>query len=143
MMITKKAEYAIWALVELSGVPGQDYLSSAAVAARQGIPANLIAQTVAILRRRGWVRSQRGAAGGIRLEADPAAISLLEVVEAVDGPLGITRCLTGEGTCANSGSCSLQGIWSEAQARMLDVLEGISIADLARARKGVLADRQP
>jgi Rrf2 family protein len=137
MTITRKAEYAISALVGLAQLQaaGSAYASSSELAAGRGIPHNLIAQTVSLLRRNAWVETQRGAHGGVRLAADPRRITLRQVIEAVDGPVGITRCLTGEGACENFEHCRLRGIWQRAQQSMLDVLDGVTVADLADARR--------
>ncbi len=134
MVITRKAEYAIVALVAMARQYGDEYVSSRQLAAQAGVPANLIAQIVAELKRAGWVDAQRGPNGGIRLAHDPRQITLRHVIELIDGPLGLTRCLAGKGSCEGGDSCQLRGIWAEAQSKMLEVLESVSIDDLARAK---------
>jgi Rrf2 family protein len=135
MTITKKAEYAIVALVTMARRRKDGFVSSQEVAAEAGVPPNLIAQTVTELRRAGWVEAQRGPHGGVRLIGDPSGITLRQVVERIDGTLGLTRCLAGKGLCENSDSCQLRGIWAEAQGKMLEVLERVSIEDLAIAKR--------
>ena len=93
MEITKKAEYAISALLELAMNPGQ-YISSKEIAFRQNIPANFLPQIVALLGNRGWVEGMRGPGGGVRLIGDPHRISVLEIVELIEGPIAITKCLS-------------------------------------------------
>lgn len=132
-MISRKAEYAIATLVELAQTgPGQA-VTSASLAKNRGIPQTLIAQLVAALARAGWVVTRRGAGGGVSLAVKPEHLSLRQVIELIDGPVGITRCLVDEGACANRDNCALRGIWAQAQARMLEVLDGVTIAALARA----------
>lgn len=137
MTITRKAEYAISALVALAqaGGGGSSFVSSSLIAEQRGIPSNLIAPTIARLRRVGWVETQRGAAGGVRLAADPVMISVRQVIETIDGPLGITRCLTGDGQCDDSEHCPLRMVWQQAQSSMLAVFDEVSIADLAAAKQ--------
>lgn len=137
MTITKKAEYAIVSLVAMARRRDEGFISSQALASQAGVPPNLIAQTVSGLRRAGWVEAQRGPSGGVRLTHDPREISLRQVVELLDGPVGITRCLAGKGLCDNSDSCQLRGIWAEAQSKMLEVLERVTIEDLAAAKHPV------
>lgn len=136
MTITRKAEYAISTLVGLARhqAAGHHSSTSADLAVDRGIPRNLIAQTVSILRRKGWVQTQRGSQGGVRLAVDPGQITLRQVIEAVDGPVGITRCLAGEGVCQNAEHCHLRGIWQQAQQSMLEVLDSVTVAQLAEAR---------
>jgi len=137
LAITKKAEYAIAALADLATRKPEGFESSRDIAARQGIPPKLIAQILALLSRGGLLEGARGPLGGVRLVREPSSISLREVIELVEGPLGITKCLVQPGECRNQGACPLQGIWAEAQERMLEVLEGKTIQDLADAQSAM------
>ncbi len=132
-MITKKAEYAVIILTELAAHPPGTTITSKEIAARRSIPVNLVVQLLAVLKEAGWTEGTRGPAGGIRLLADPQNINLREVVEAVDGPIGITRCLFSSEPCREQSSCSLRGIWSRAQQEMLKVLEEATIKELVEA----------
>ncbi|MEW5936115.1 MAG: Rrf2 family transcriptional regulator [Bacillota bacterium] len=138
MLVTRKAEYAVSALVDLAlygnggrRVPSRD------IARRQGIPENLVVQLLGPMRRAGWVEASRGRRGGVTLIRDPASITVRDVLEMFEGPLGVTRCLVSEGVCENQPHCPLRGVWARAQARLLEVLEGTTIADLARARRSM------
>ncbi len=130
-MITKKAEYAIIILTELASRPDGTLVTSKEIASNRSIPVNLVVQLLAVLNEAGWTSGSRGPAGGIRLTVDPAVINLKQVIEKVDGPVGITRCLFYDTPCKNKTSCSLRGVWTKAQQSMLSVLEGVSIKDLA------------
>ncbi len=138
MFVTKKAEYAISVLTDLARRGANGYVASREIAHAQKIPVNLIAQLVSALGKAGLVEAARGPSGGIRLLADPARVSLRQVIELVDGPVGITRCMVREGFCENQPRCPLRGVWATAQSRMLEVLDETTIADLVRAA-GVLA----
>ncbi len=132
-MITKKAEYAIIILTELSSHPRETMVTSKAISEKRSIPVNLVVQLLAVTREAGWTTGVRGPAGGIRLNSDPAKISLRQVIEKVDGPIGITRCLFSDTPCQDKTHCSLRSIWFKAQQSMLTVLEDVSIKDLAEA----------
>ncbi len=132
-MISRKAEYAIATLVELAQAAPGKALTSAGLARNRAIPATLIAQIVAAMAKVGWVATRRGAGGGVSLAAEPATLTLRQVIELIDGPVGITRCLIDEKACASRNSCALRGVWAQAQARMLEVLEGVTIAALSQA----------
>jgi Rrf2 family protein len=132
-MITKKAEYAISTLAELANLEPGAQITTREIAQRRNIPANLIVQLVSSLREAGWVTSTRGPGGGITLARNPEEINLRQVIELYDGPIGITRCLLQDSPCHNQVECSLRGVWAEAQSKMLEVLERVTIKELAGA----------
>lgn len=132
-MITKKAEYAVIILTELASHPPGTVVTSREIAEKRSISVNLIVQLLAVLKESGWTSGTRGPAGGIKLIADPAEITIRDVIEKVDGPIGITRCLFSNKPCGDRTQCSLRGIWSEAQQSMLAVLERATIKELAEA----------
>lgn len=134
MEITKKAEYAISALLELAMNPGQ-YISSKEIASRQNIPANFLPQIVALLGNRGWVEGMRGPGGGVRLIGDPHRISVLEIVELIEGPIAITKCLSIGGSCTREDNCPLNPVWRKAQNAMLSVLAQTTLADVLEISK--------
>ncbi len=130
-MITKKAEYAIVILTELASHPPGTSVTSREIAARREIPVNLVVQLLGALKEAGWTEGTRGPAGGIRLITDPSGVSLRAVIEAVDGPIGITRCLFNSKPCRDQKLCPLRGVWSKAQQDMLKILEETTIINLA------------
>ncbi len=132
-MITKKAEYAVIILAELASRPRGAVVTSREIAEKRSIPVNLVVQLLSLLKEAGWTTGTRGPAGGIKLKADPSAITIRQVIEKIDGPITITRCLFSDTPCRQRTGCSLRGIWAEAQQSMLDVLEGATIKDLAEA----------
>ena len=118
--ITTKSPYALAALVELAGA-GEDPVPIGELARRRDIPAQFLEQLFATLRRAGVVKSQRGVKGGYLFDRKPDEVTVLEVVEVLDGPLG-------------SGS---EGIFAEASAAARELLAASSIADVAeRERAG-------
>ncbi len=136
MEVTKKAEYAISALVELA-INSGEYISSKEIAMRQSIPPNFLPQIIATLGAKGWVEGVRGPGGGVKLLCDPQKITVREIVELIEGPIAITRCLTRGGGCSHQESCPLHNIWARAQAAMLDVLGDTTIADVVVAKESM------
>lgn len=124
--------------MELAKHPGE-FISSKVIASRQEIPVNFLPQIIALLGTRGWVTGVRGPGGGVRLEVDPAEITLKDVIELVEGPIAITKCLEGELECPRLGDCPIQPVWMEAQGAFVDVLRRRTIADLLKdtPEKGV------
>lgn len=120
-------------LAELASHPSGTRIPSREIAQRRGIPVNLVIQLLAQLKKAGWAEGTRGPSGGFVLTADPETISLRQVVERVDGPIGITRCLFHDAPCNAKAQCSLRGVWARAQEEMLAVLDEVSIRELASA----------
>jgi Rrf2 family transcriptional regulator, cysteine metabolism repressor len=117
LSITSKSPYAVRALVELHRIGDSEPVPIAELARRGGIPVQFLEQLFATLRRAGLLRSQRGVKGGYSLAKPAAQVTVLEVVELLDGSLG-------------QGST---GIFEEAAAAARAVLAGASIADVAEA----------
>jgi len=139
--ITKKAEYAITILLDLAFQPSDRFTTAREIAERQGIPDTFVPQIVSMLSRVGWLEAIRGPGGGVRLDVDPEELSVLEVIEAIDGPITITRCLLDDNTtCSNRPLCPLHNVWVEAQAAMLKVLDDTTICDLVESKQA-LVDR--
>src|SRR3712207_5668349 len=88
LSITSKSPYAVQALTELGRCGGTDPVPIGELARRRDIPVQFLEQLFAVLRRAGVLRSQRGVKGGYLFARDPASITVLEVVELLDGPLG-------------------------------------------------------
>jgi len=85
------------------------------------------------LSKKGFVKSTRGPGGGFRLTREPDKISLLDVIEAMEGSIHLNECLIRAGYCERDNVCPVHDVWQEAQERLVGVLSGCSLADLARA----------
>ncbi|MEA2272460.1 MAG: Rrf2 family transcriptional regulator, cysteine metabolism repressor [Solirubrobacteraceae bacterium] len=112
--ITTKSPYAIQALAELGRSGGAGPVPIGELARRREIPLQFLEQLFAVLRRAGVLRSQRGVKGGYNFARDPAEVTVLEVVELLDGPLG----------------ASSEGVFAEAAAAARAVLASTTIADV-------------
>lgn len=86
--ITSKSPYAVLALAELARNPGTEPVPIGELARRREVPVQFLEQLFAVLRRGGIVSSQRGVKGGYRFAREPSTITVLEVVDLLDGPLG-------------------------------------------------------
>jgi Rrf2 family protein len=117
LSITSKSPYAVRALVELHRIGDEDPVPIAELAKRGGIPAQFLEQLFATLRRAGLLKSQRGVKGGYTFARPAAQITVLEVVEQLDGPLG----------------ADARGVFAEAAQAARTVLRQQSIADVAEA----------
>ena len=114
LSITTKSPYAIRALAELARCGGAGPVPIGELARRRDVPVQFLEQLFAVLRRGGILRSQRGVKGGYSFERDPGTITVLEIVEMLDGPLGRDA----------------QGIFADAATAARDVFAAATIADI-------------
>ena len=114
LSITSKSPYAVLALAELAQSSGADPVPIAELARRRDVPVQFLEQLFAVLRRAGVINSQRGVKGGYRFARDPSTVSVLEVVELLDGPLGRDA----------------QGVFADAADAARRVLAATTIADV-------------
>ena len=105
------------------------------IAQAQGIPPSFMAKILRSLVRARLLRSSRGVHGGFALARPASKITLLDVVEAIEGPLSLTNCTPDPGGCARSNDCPATSIWLEVQHKMADVLKNTSIEDLITVQK--------
>lgn len=125
------------AAVHLAGSPDRP-VKGDAIAAAQSIPGTFLGSILRSLREAGIVRSQRGADGGYWLARPAAEISVADVIRAVDGPLAWVRGVRPEDLEYAGAASALQEVWIAVRANLREVLESVSLADVAR---GELPDR--
>lgn len=140
MGISTRTEYATRALLDLALAREGEVTKTADVARRQRIPKKYLEQILLAFKRQGILRSKPGLHGGYMLARPARQITLAEVVRAVDGPLAPVRCVSLTAytpcTCPNESVCPLRTIWQQARDAMADVLERVTLADVAdRARQ--------
>lgn len=97
----------------------------------QHIPHAFLNKVVSTLSAVGILRTHRGATGGAALARDAAAISMLDVIEAIEGPTTLNFCLTCAYACQLSPDCVVRGVWAQAQSQLRDLLDGTDFAQLA------------
>lgn len=137
MQITRQADYAVRAVLYLAGLNGGGRAPTSQIAREERIPPSFLAKIVSQLSVAGMVQTSRGARGGVALARDPKDISLLEVVEAIDGPITLNECVADPSVCAFGDDCPVHGVWRGAQEKLVAELSAISFADLLRGRKPV------
>jgi Rrf2 family protein len=128
MQITRQADYAIRAVLYLSGLNPSQRAATSHIAEDQGIPPSFLAKIISQLSIAGLIHTSRGAKGGVTLAKAPDSISLLDVVEAIDGPVALNECTINPGGCTRSEICPMHSIWCEAQAELVNRLDSTSFA---------------
>jgi FeS assembly SUF system regulator len=131
LRLTNLADYSVVVMTAAARSPDCS-LSAAVVAVRTGIPAPTVAKVMGLLKRAGLLASSRGVAGGFRLARATAAISVADIVEAVDGPIALTTCQHGPvSSCALEGGCAVRPHWGPINSAVRAALDAVSLADLA------------
>ena len=129
MQITRQADYAVRAILYLARL-GDQRAATSAVAKDQNIPPSFLAKIISQLSIAGLVHTSRGARGGVTLARNPKEISLLEVVEAIDGPILLNECVEDEASCSFDKNCPLRPIWCDAQQDLVARLKRTDFAGL-------------
>jgi Rrf2 family protein len=130
--LTKRADYAIRAVVALAAAAPDRRLSVRQMAADHAIPVRFLPQVMADLVGAGLVEGLTGRVGGYRLTRPAAAISVLEVIEAVEGDSRRRTCVLRGGACRVGGACDVHHVFAAAQDGLIRQLGGASIASLRR-----------
>ena len=133
MELTRKGEYAIRGIIYLAQQPPGRVSLISEIAAAAEVPQTFLAKIFQSFAKLGLVTSARGTGGGFVLARPASAITLREVVEAVEGPILPNRCLLGS-ACDRGGPCRVHGIWKQVQTEVVHILDGVTIETLARSR---------
>jgi Rrf2 family protein len=130
MQITRQADYAVRAVLYLSGLDNGRRAPTSEIALKQHIPPSFLAKIVSQLSIAGIVQTSRGARGGVSLARAADEISLLEVVEAIDGPIMLNECVFDANACVFGNNCPVQDVWCNAQENLVKTLSGTTFATL-------------
>lgn len=127
MQLTRAGEYAIRAVVYLAAQPEGKISLISDIAEVQEVPRSFLAKIIQTLTKVGLVRSHRGVKGGVALAKRPQDITLLEVIEKVEGPIFLNICLIGKGECHRDVTCPVHLVWHEAQLGLKGVLSNYTM----------------
>ena len=133
MRVSAKTDYAVRALLELA-VGGEGPVKAERLAQAQEIPLKFLENILTDLRHAGIVRAQRGAEGGYWLARDPAAVTLGEVIRAVDGPLASVRGEAPEDVDYEGAARNLRVVWVALRASMRSVVDEVTLEDVVNDR---------
>lgn len=130
LKLTKKADYALMAMKHLAEHAGQNSRSAKDVADAFGIPPEALAKILQRLAKAGLLHSQHGINGGYTLARPANTISAFEVIQAIDGPLFITSCVTVRGECGQSDRCNIREPLRKVNESIETVLKRIKISHM-------------
>lgn len=131
MQLTRAADYAVRVMIHLAAHPAPGRHSLPALALATDAPVSFLSKVLQALARAGFISSRRGQSGGFTIAARGLHASMLQVIEAIDGPICLNVCLISGRACHRSARCPAHPVWVQAQYAMLTVLAAASIAQLA------------
>jgi Rrf2 family protein len=135
MQITRQADYAVRAVLYLARMQPNQRAATSQVAKEQHIPPSFLAKIISQLSIAGLLHTSRGARGGVTLAREPQAITLLEVIEAIDGPILLNECVGENSICTFDDDCPLKPVWCDAQEELVARLKGTNFQQLLEKEK--------
>lgn len=132
MQITRQADYAVRAMTYLAQLGPDVRAATGRIAQEKSIPPSFLAKIVSQLSVAGLLQTSRGARGGVSLAKPASDISLLDVVEAIDGPILLNDCVSDISNCNYTEDCPLKDVWCDAQRMLVDHLSKANFAELSK-----------
>ena len=135
LRLSKKVDYGLIAMIHLASRKTGASASAKEIADAHRLPAALLAKVLQQLARSGFLAAAQGTNGGYRLARDPESISVLVVIEAIDGPVFLTSCSTSPGDCERTPGCTARRPLGKIQQDIQQLLAETSIMQMT-AREG-------
>lgn len=137
MILTRRADYGLRAMLDIASLPTGSRAVIPDIAERQDIPQVFLAKIVPRLAKAGLLRTYRGVSGGVTLGQPASQISMRQIIEAIEGPLALNRCSVEPDGCARHEICPMVDIWCDAQADLNRRLDGTLLSDLVARMQGI------
>lgn len=136
LRFSKKADYALIALKDLSASSAQSSSTARAIAGRYDIPVELMAKVLQRLSKMGVIASHKGIRGGYYLDRDATEISVADVIQAIDGPVLVTACSDEDESCDQYSKCNVRDPLWRLKKRILEVLSSFTVDELIADEPG-------
>lgn len=130
MRLSNLADYAVITMSAAANHCGGSRISAAELAAETGLPTPTVQKLVSKLTGAGLLRSVRGANGGLQLARPAAAITVADIVEAVEGPIALTACIDTTGECDHEARCTMKPHWPVINSALRSALADITLTQL-------------
>jgi len=132
MQLTMTGEYALRAMLYICSKPKGSIFQISEISTTNDIPESFLRKIIPQLNKSGMLQTQRGIGGGISLLKAAEEFTPLEIIESVEGEIGLNKCLISDDFCSNETWCSVHVLWSEAQKKLKEILAGKTMAQLAK-----------
>jgi Rrf2 family protein len=139
MQITHQADYAVRTILYLSRLEPNQRVATSEIAEQNHIPPSFLTKIISQLSIAGLIHTSRGARGGVWLARHPKDISLLDVLESIDGTLALNHCVSDPDDCTFTGECLIHRFWKEACSDLLIRLKGSTFDQFAREQTKLVA----
>jgi len=136
-IVRRNTDYALRAMVNLASHYGNEPISTRTVAAEEDISYQLACKLMQKLQKTRLVKSCMGPKGGFVLAREPSRISLLEVIEAIQGPVSVNRCLLGSDVCPKQADCQIRKKLERLQEYIENFLKDATLSKLLKSRNRV------
>ena len=133
MKISTKGRYGLRILIDLATHDNSIPRLIRDIAQAQQISEKYISRLVIDLRRAGLIRSIRGVNGGFHLAKKPEEITLLEVIETMEGPVSVVECVNARHKCGRNSSCGARTIWQQLNENIRNMMQNITLAEILQA----------
>ena len=130
MKLSTRSRYGIHAMYDLARCAAGEPQSIKAIAERQSIPEAYLEQLISPLRKSGLVKSVRGAQGGYLLARPPEAITVGEVMRALEGDLNLVDCLAEEDACERACACATRIVWRRVNDGLKQIVDSITLREI-------------
>ena len=117
MQITRATDYAVRVMIHLAGLPPGSSVRQSELSKTTDVSGHFLSKVLQQLVRSRLIRSQRGSGGGYALAVPPSSVSLLDVVEAIEGPVRLNQCIEEGPSCERKVWCPAHQVWAEARLR--------------------------
>lgn len=134
MELSRQADYAVRAMVDVASFPTGTRVLTSAIAQRQQIPESFLPRIVSALNKAQLLQTFRGNDGGVTLAKPATEISMLDVVRAIEGPICLNRCTYQPSRCERITFCRVHPVWRKAQDYLNRLLGETTLADLLKSQ---------
>ncbi len=139
MQLSRRADYGIRLLLELAMLPEGTRTSTEEIANKQRIPVTFLSKIARQLAQAGLVRAYPGLGGGLELGRAPHQLTMLDAIQALEGPIAMARCTLYPHECPRSHYCPMHQVWKKMEANMRAELSQITFDQLARSEQKAIA----
>lgn len=136
--LSTRGRYATRVMLYLAGRGSNGPVRISEISVAEGIPQNYLEQLLVRLKVSGFVRSMRGARGGYAIACDPSSVTVMDILEAVEGPVQLAPCI--REPCTRAVTCVTRGLWREASDAMNGVFRSHTLLSMAERVKEIEAD---
>lgn len=131
LRLNRITDYAVVVLSQMAREPGR-LVTAPQLAQDTAVPLPTVSKLLKDLAKEGVLESHRGVHGGYALAAAPEAITMLQIIRALEGPVSLTACVDGaEGDCNVENLCPMRGNWDRVNRAIRDALSGVTLADMS------------